>query len=70
MRYWEAKFSLNHIVWEVRMMYDGARTVYARLIIKVKFKKKKKGTKEEIGKETIAKSLVFLLLPWWQHLHH
>ena len=42
MRYWEAKFSLNHIVWEVRMMYDGARTVYARLIIKVKLKKKKK----------------------------
>jgi len=41
MRYWEAKFSLNHLVLEVRMMYDGARTVYARLI----------GTKEEIGKK-------------------
>ena len=51
MRYWEAKFSLNHIVWEVRMMYDGARTVYARLIIKVKFKKKKKKKKKEQRKK-------------------
>ena len=51
MRYWEAKFSLNHIVWEVRMMYDGARTVYARLIIKVKLKKKKKKKKKEQRKK-------------------